>query len=141
VNLSIGALARAGRTNPPTIRYYEQIGLLRPAERRGGGHRTYDEADLRRVTFIRRCRQLGFPIPGVRDLVDLLESADRTCVQARDLARGNLEAVRMKMAELQELEASLAKLVEDCDRQCAGAQGPGCVILDDLAQPRSSCCG
>ena len=103
MNLSIGALARAGRTNPPTIRYYEQIGLLRPADRRDGGHRTYDEADLRRITFIRRCRELGFPIPGVRDLVNLLESADRTCVQARDLARGNLEAVRVKMAELQEL--------------------------------------
>ena len=140
MNLSIGALARAGRTNPPTIRYYEQIGLLRPADRRDGGHRTYDEADLRRITFIRRCRELGFPIPGVRDLVNLLESADRTCVQARDLARGNLEAVRVKMAELQELEASLAKLVDDCDQQCA-AQGSGCVILDDLAQPRSTCCG
>lgn len=138
--LSIGALARAGRTNPPTIRYYEQIGLLRPPERRDGGHRTYDEADLRRVTFIRRCRELGFAIPGVRDLVNLLESADRTCVQARDLARGNLEAVRMKMAELRELEASLAKLVEDCDRQCGGTEATGCVILDDLAQPRSICC-
>ena len=140
MNLSIGALARAGGTNPPTIRYYEQIGLLRPADRRDGGHRTYDEADLRRITFIRRCRELGFPIPGVRDLVNLLESADRTCVQARDLARGNLEAVRVKMAELQELEASLAKLVEDCDRQCA-ADESGCVILEDLAQPRSTCCG
>ena len=88
MNLSIGALARAGRTNPPTIRYYEQIGLLRPADRRDGGHRTYDEADLRRITFIRRCRELGIPIPGVRDLVNLHESADSTCVHARYLARG-----------------------------------------------------
>jgi len=141
MNLSIGALARAGRTNPPTVRYYEQIGLLRHADRRDGGHRTYNEGDLQRITFIRRCRELGFPIPEVRDLVNLLESADRTCVQARDLARGNLDAVRTKMAELRELEASLAKLVEDCDRQCAGTEATGCVILDDLAQPRSGCCG
>lgn len=141
MNLSIGALARAGRTNPPTVRYYEQIGLLRPADRREGGHRTYDDGDLQRITFIRRCRELGFPIPEVRDLVNLLERADRTCVQARDLARGNLDAVRTKMAELRELEASLAKLVDDCDRQCAGTEATGCVILDDLAQPRSSCCG
>lgn len=140
MNLSIGAIARAGRTNPPTIRYYEQIGLLRPADRRDGGHRTYDVTDLARITFIRRCRELGFPIPGVRDLVALLESDDRTCVRARDLARGNLEAVRVKMAELRELETTLARLVEDCDQQCV-AEAAGCVILDDLAQPRSTCCG
>ena len=98
--LSIGALARRSGTTPPTIRYYEEIGLVRRAARRDGGHRTYGDADLKRLTFIRRCRELGFPIDQVRSLVDLLENGDRSCLDARDLARRNLEDVQTKLSEL-----------------------------------------
>ncbi|WP_295190420.1 helix-turn-helix domain-containing protein [uncultured Brevundimonas sp.] len=140
--LSIGALARRSGTTPPTIRYYEEIGLVRRAARRDGGHRTYGDADLKRLTFIRRCRELGFPIDQVRSLVDLLENGDRSCLDARDLARRNLEDVQTKLSELKALEADLAKLVTDCDEACAGGPGPDCVILEDLTQTRaSSCCG
>ena len=60
--LKIGALARVAQTSVPTVRYYEQIGLLPPAARQGGSQRVYAEADVRRLTFIRRCREFGFPI-------------------------------------------------------------------------------
>ncbi len=140
--LSIGALAKRSGTNPPTIRYYEEIGLMRRAARRDGGHRTYGDADLKRLTFIRRCRELGFPIDQVRSLVDLLENGDRSCLDARDLARRNLEDVQTKLSELKALEADLAKLVKDCDAACVGGPGPDCVILEDLTQTRArSCCG
>lgn len=140
--LTIGRLAQRSGTNPPTIRYYEQIGLLKRADRKDGGHRVYGDADLRRLTFIRRCRDFGFPIEQVRSLVDLLENGDRSCVEARDLAQDNLDAVRAKLKDLQALEASLMQLVNDCEAACVGGPGPDCVILEDLSEPRTvSCCG
>lgn len=139
--LSIGRLAERSGTNPPTIRYYEQIGLLKRPDRREGGHRTYGSADLRRLTFIRRCRDFGFPIDQVRSLVDLLENGDRSCVEARDLARDNLSVVRGKLEELRALEASLVQLVSDCETACVGGPGPSCVILEDLAEPGKPSCG
>jgi DNA-binding transcriptional MerR regulator len=138
--LSIGGLAERSGTTPPTIRYYEQIGLLKRADRRDSGHRTYGAADLRRLTFIRRCRDFGFPIEQVRSLVDLLENGDRSCVDARDLARDNLVAVRAKLSELRALEANLAQLVDDCETACVGGPGPSCVILEDLSEPPKSGC-
>ena len=87
--LTIGALADQTGCNVPTIRYYEEIGLLPPARRRPGGHRFYSEADLRRLTFIRRCRDFGFPIEQVRALVELTEASDRDCNEARDLAQAH----------------------------------------------------
>lgn len=140
--LTIGALARRSGTNPPTIRYYEEIGLIRRADRREGGHRTYGTADLKRLTFIRRCREFGFPIEQVRSLVGLVEDDSRSCVEVRDLARDHLDVVRTKLAELRALEDSLTQLVEDCDRACAGGPGPDCVILEDLATATTrGCCG
>lgn len=108
--LTIGGLARRSGTNPPTIRYYEQIGLLKAPDRREGGHRVYGSDDLRRLTFIRRCREFGFPIEQVRSLVDLIENADRSCHEARNLAQENLTAVRQKLKELKALERSLGQL-------------------------------
>lgn len=139
--LSIGALARRSGTNPPTIRYYEQIGLLKAPDRKGGGHRVYGADDLRRLTFIRRCRDFDFPIEQVRSLVDLVENADRSCVEARDLARENLTLVRQKLKELKALESGLAQLVIDCETACVGGPGPSCVILEDLAEPTRKSCG
>lgn len=138
--ISIGALASRSGTNPPTIRYYEEIGLIRPADRGSNGRRTYGEADLKRLTFIRRCREFGFPIEQVRGLVDLVDNADRSCLDARDLARDQLAAVRAKLEELHALEASLERLVLDCEAACAGGPGPECVILEDLAMTRAKGC-
>lgn len=138
--LSIGTLARRSGTTPPTIRYYEQIGLLRRPDRRGGGHRVYGEADLQRLTFIRRCRDFGFPIEQVRELVSVTENADRSCIEVRDLARDQRAAVRARLAELRELEASLGLLVTDCEARCAGGPGPDCIILEDLSGPDGGCC-
>lgn len=139
--LSIGALARRSGTNPPTIRYYEEIGLIRRADRREGGHRTYGSDDLKRLTFIRRCREFGFSIDQVRSLVGVVEDSSRSCTEMRELASGHLADVRAKLEELKALEGSLSQLVDDCDLACAGGPGPDCVILDDLAKhPISGCC-
>ncbi|MDO8913611.1 MAG: helix-turn-helix domain-containing protein [Phenylobacterium sp.] len=140
--LSIGRLAERSGTNPPTIRYYEQIGLLKRPDRREGGHRTYGQTDLTRLTFIRRCREFGFPIEQVRSLVDLLENEDRSCTDARDLARDNLTLVQAKLEALRALETNLIQMVNDCEAVCVGGPGPNCVILEDLSEPsRSKCQG
>jgi DNA-binding transcriptional MerR regulator len=138
--MTIGALATATSCNVPTIRYYEEIGLLPKASRRGG-QRVYGDSDLRRLTFIRRCRDFGFGIEQVRELLALSASSDRDCTAARELAAQHLDDVRGKLKELRGLERSLKSFVEACDAQCAGGPADACVILEDLAAPTSSCCG
>lgn len=135
--LKIGELAERTGTNTPTIRYYEDIGLLPRASRAAGGQRRYGEEDTRRLTFIRRCRDFGFPIEQVRSLVALLNDPARPCRQARDVAQDHLAGVRAKLAELRALERSLAGFVKDCDCACVGGAAADCVVLDDLMQPAS----
>jgi DNA-binding transcriptional MerR regulator len=132
--LRIGALAERTGTNAPTIRYYEEIGLLRPPDRQRGGQRVYGEEDLKRLTFIRRCRQFGFPIEQVRSLVALLDDRSRSCMEARDLAREHLAAVRVKLRDLRALESSIASFLASGETACAGGPGPDCVILEDLCE-------
>jgi DNA-binding transcriptional MerR regulator len=130
----IGALAERTGTNAPTIRYYEEIALLRPADRRSGGQRIYSAEDVKRLTFIRRCRDFGFSIEQVRSLVALVQDRERSCLDARDLAREHLAAVRTKAKELKALERSIARFVASCETLCAGGPGPDCVILEDLGE-------
>jgi DNA-binding transcriptional MerR regulator len=125
--LRIGDLARRTGTTVPTIRYYEQIGLLRPAAR-SGGQRTYDNEDVRRLSFIRRCRDFDFPIDDIRALLTLLHNG-KSCTEARKLAEGRLAELRRRRAELEALEASIASLVTCCAETCDGGAAPDCVIL------------
>jgi DNA-binding transcriptional MerR regulator len=134
-SLRIGALAERVGTNAPTIRYYEEIGLLRSADRRAGGQRAYGEEDVKRLTFIRRCRDFGFSIEQVRSLVALVQDRERSCMEARDLAQEHLAAVRAKLDELKALERSIGGFIATCDASCAGGPGTDCAILDDLARP------
>jgi DNA-binding transcriptional MerR regulator len=147
--LTIGMLATQTKTNVPTIRYYEEIGLLPHAERGSNGHRYYREADLRRLSFIKRCRDFGFPIEQVRELVKLFEDGDRSCLEVREMAQIHLDAVRAKLVEMRQLEASLQSFVESCDDTCSKGPTRNCAIIEDLSaseplrQPKSStsCCG
>jgi DNA-binding transcriptional MerR regulator len=135
MSLRIGGLAERTRTSAPTIRYYEEIGLLPPADRREGGQRCFDESDVKRLTFIRRCREFGFPIEQVRTLAALMTDETRSCTEARDMAQRHLDTVRAKLVELKALERSIAGFVQTCDASCAGGPGPDCTILEDLAAP------
>lgn len=137
-HLRIGDLAEKTGTSAPTIRYYEQIGLLRAAPRQAGNQRVYGRTDVDRLTFIRRCREFDFSIEQVRKLVGLLDNRSSSCLDARELAAAHLEAVRAKMRELRALERSLVGFVADCDAQCVGGPGPDCVILGDLGK-RCAC--
>jgi DNA-binding transcriptional MerR regulator len=135
----IGELAERTRTNPPTIRYYEDIGLLPRPERQGGNQRRYSDEDVRRLTFIRRCRDFGFSIDQVRNLASVTSDSSRSCIEARDIAYAHLLDVRAKLHELQDLERSIARFVATCDAECAGGPGPACSIFDDLASKAPKC--
>src|SRR5689334_15078932 len=100
-DMTIGVLAAAAGCTVPTVRYYEEIALLPEAHRREGGHRVYGDADLRRLTFIRRCRDFGFSIVQIKQLVTL--TPDRDCASARDLVAVHLDEVRRKLKELRAL--------------------------------------
>lgn len=132
--MRIGALAARTGTAVPTIRYYEQIGLLPRADRQAGGQRLYTGDDEERLTFIRRCRDFDFSIAQVRVLVALVRDPTSTCMTARDLAAGHLAAVRLKMRELKALERSLASFVADCETACGGRAGPDCTVLGELSR-------
>ena len=125
--MRIGVLAERTGTSVPTIRYYEEIGLLRPAAR-SGGQRTYDNEDVRRLTFIRRCRDFDFSIEDIRALLSLLHDG-KSCTEARQLAEGRLAELRRRQAELQALEATIASLVTACATTCDGGAASDCVIL------------
>ena len=143
--IRIGALAEMSGCSVPTIRYYEEVGLIPPASRRSSGHRVYDADAVQLLAFIRRCRDFGFTIQQTRALVSLSHGKDRDCVEARDIAQEQLKAVRAKMLELMDLERSLARFVESCNANCLGGAAPKCTILKDLgvtaATGQNGCCG
>lgn len=147
--ISIGVLAQLTGCTVPTIRYYEEIDLLPAGPRTEAGRRVYAEPAVKRLRFIRRCRDFGFSIEQVRELVGLVDEPDRPCVEVRDIASVHLTEVRRKLAELQALETGLSAFVVSCDTACAGGCAVDCTILEDLAQPPevarlfavSSCCG
>jgi DNA-binding transcriptional MerR regulator len=124
--LKIGALAKLTQTTAPTIRYYEKIGLLPRADRQGGGQRRYSDEDVRRLRFIRRCRDFALPIEQVQILMAMMRNGERSCAEARNVAQRHLLAVRARIVELEGLERTIAGLVQGCDAARAIAGGSSC---------------
>lgn len=127
--LTRGAAAKRVGCHGETIRYYERIGLLPPPPRSAGGHRLYGEAHLRRLGFIRRCRDLGFTIDEIRGLLRLADDERGVCFEVRELTLAHLANVRAKIADLSAMEATLAGMVADCE---SGAH-PGCPVIEALS--------
>jgi len=135
VDVTIGTLAERTGCSVPTIRYYEEIGLIPAAKRRPSGHRVYQADSEALLTFIRQCRDFGFPIEQVRELVSLSQSQERDCFETLEIAKAHLTAVRAKMAELRALDRSLSRFVRSCTEMCAGGPAAQCTILKDMATP------
>jgi len=126
--LTIGELSRATGVKVPTIRYYEEIGLLPEVGRSAGGRRLYGPPLRERLRFIRHARDLGFPLDAIRDLLGLSDRTDHPCDEADAIAREQLAAVRARIARLRALEQELARMV-DC-----GAHGTiaDCRVIEVL---------
>lgn len=126
---SIGQLSRRTGVKVPTIRYYEQMGLLAPPERSAGNQRRYGADELDRLSFIRHSRDLGLPIEAIRALLHLSENPDMPCGEAHVIASEHLSSIRRRIERLQRLEAELSRIASCCD---AGHVGE-CEILQTLA--------
>ena len=126
--MNIGEVARRSGLPAKTIRYYADIGLITP-HRRPNGYRDFSESDLHKLGFIGRARALGFAIEDCRDLLALYEDAHRASADVKRIAQERLQHVDAKIAELQQMRATLAHLID----ACAGDARPGCPILADLA--------
>jgi DNA-binding transcriptional MerR regulator len=112
-NVSIGEAADRSGVKIPTIRYWEEIGLLAPP-RSEGKRRVYGSADLKRLAFIRHARELGFEIEAIRTLLSLQDAPDRPCAEADAIARARLSDVEERIASLQALKVELARMIEGC---------------------------
>jgi DNA-binding transcriptional MerR regulator len=112
--LAIGDLARQTSTKVNTIRFYEEIGLLPQALRTASGRRTYTAADVRRLSFIRRGRDLGFSVEEIRSLLALSDQPDKDCGDALVIARQHLYDVEQRISELQNLRDALHAIANSC---------------------------
>ncbi len=111
---SIGKLSDAVGVKVPTIRYYEQIGLLPAAERSSGNQRLYGAQTRERLAFIRHARDLGFTLDAIRELLSLSDRPDLPCAAADNIARRQLQDVRRRIARLQALQDELERMVVQC---------------------------
>jgi Cu(I)-responsive transcriptional regulator len=127
--LTIGDLAKAAETKPVTIRYYEQVGLLPSPPRTGGNYRAYGRGHLNRLRFIRRCRELGFTLEQVRELLALAEQGERDCGAVDRIALEHLKAVERKITDLERLAEELRRI----STQCQGGTIAACRIIEALS--------
>ena len=132
--VTIGTLSARTGCNIETIRYYERIALLPSPPRSPGGNRLYGSEHLKRLTFIRRSRELGFTLDEVRTMLSLVDGGACTCANVQALSAQHLQSVRHKIRDLKKLEKTLAAIVS----QCSGDKVPECPIIEALfAEPAS----
>lgn len=134
-SMTIGTLAKTCDVSAPTIRYYEKIALLPPANRNASDQRRYTSNDIAALTFVRRCRDFGFTIEQTRDLVALSNSTTRGCSHSRDLAADRMAEIRAKVSELKALEKSLKSLVQKCETTCIDGAGTDCASFREMRMP------
>lgn len=127
--MNIGTAAKRTGLPSKTIRYYEEIDLVTP-DRRENGYRDYSEADVNRLAFIHRARNLGFDIESCRKLLALYSDSSRASADVKALAQRHLEEIDDKMRELQAMAATLRDLIHACH----GDQRPDCPIIKELGR-------
>lgn len=127
---AIGEAARRSGVKVPTIRYYEQIGLLPTASRTDGNRRLYDEQDFRRLAFIRHARELGFEVEAIRTLLSLQDRPEQSCAEADSIAKARLVEVDKRIASLNALRTELHKMVQEC----ATGRIADCRVIETLAE-------
>jgi Cu(I)-responsive transcriptional regulator len=132
VAYTIGDLARQTGYAVQTVRYYEQTGLMPEPPRTSGGQRRYTEEHLRRLTFIRHARDLGFEIEDIRSLLDLASEPQQPCASVDAIARAHLSAIDQKIAALQALRKEISDMLANCGQRRVA----DCRIIDTLLNAR-----
>lgn len=135
--MNIGEASRASGVSAKMIRYYEEIGLVPRAARTGAGYRVYSPADIHRLQFIRRARDLGFSVVEIQELLNLWSDRSRRSADVKRLAQAHIAMLEERISDLGEMAATLRTLV----RSCAGDERPDCPILAALDQEDGGCGG
>lgn len=126
--ITIGELSRRTGVNIETIRYFEKVGIVAAPPRTDGGHRIYEDEDVRALGFIKRARELGFTPVEVRAFLNLGGPGTACCSEVRKIATRHLEQVRAKIGDLAKLERLLARTID----HCSGEAVPECAVIDLL---------
>lgn len=127
--MNIGSAAKMSGVSTKMIRYYEQTGLIPKAARQDSGYRDYDTADVHRLRFIRRARDLGFTVEQIGGLLGLWSDRSRASADVKAFALEHIERLREKMAEIEAMVRTLATLADHCH----GDDRPDCPIIEGLA--------
>lgn len=127
--MQIGAAAKASGVTAKMIRHYESIGLIPAADRRDSNYRDYGAAEVHRLGFIRRARDLGFSIEEIRELLQLWSNDQRSNADVRELTLNHIGELERKILALKEMRDTLRHLVHCCD----GGDRPECPIIESLA--------
>lgn len=128
-DVSIGAAARASGVKVPTIRYYEQIGLLPAPARSDARRRMFGPDDLQRLAFIRHARELGFDMEAIATLLALQSDPHGSCAAADVIARTRLAEVERRITALETLRGELRRMVDEC----ANGRVAECRVIETLA--------
>lgn len=113
--IAIGEASRQSGVGIETIRYYEREGIVPKPERASNNRRVYSAHGVGRLRFLKKCRDLGFPLADAKTLLDLSEGDGEDCRSVKELAELHTSNVRAKIAELKRLEAALNELTANCD--------------------------
>ncbi|TDK37258.1 Cu(I)-responsive transcriptional regulator [Rhizobium deserti] len=132
--MNIGQASEASGVSAKMIRYYEEIGLIRPAARTGNNYRVYGEAEVHVLRFIKRARSLGFSLEETETLLKLWQDKSRESAAVRRVATAHIGDLERRIAEMQGMVKTLKHLAH-C---CSGNERPDCPILDDLAGDSSA---
>ena len=135
--MTISEAGKRAGCSPPTIRYYESIGLLAPAERTPKGRRAYGGGDVSRLTLIRRARDFGLSIDQVRQLLGAADGPGDGCAPAAEIIEEQIKATRAKRTELRLLETTLQAMLNRCNATCAPGGADCCSIFEDIAAAES----
>jgi MerR family copper efflux transcriptional regulator len=127
--MNIGQASKATGVSSKMIRYYESVGLIRPADRTDSNYRDFGEREVRELQFIRRARDLGFSVEEIGHLLSLWRDRDRPSREVKLIAERHVADLDARIAEMQAMADSLRTLAH-C---CAGDDRPDCPILTDLA--------
>jgi len=127
--VSIGQMAKAGNCKVQTIRYYEEIGLLKKSKRTEGNQRIYSPSDQERLGFIRHSRELGFSLKQIRQILALNDNPNHTCSEVDQIAQAHLQEVESKIERLQSMRKELKRMIS----QCAGEKVAECHIIKVLS--------
>ena len=128
--IGIGQLAKRGQCRVETVHYYEKIGLMPDPPRTEGGHRIYALEHLKRLSFIRRSRDLGFSIVQIRELLSLIDEPNHYCGEVKAMAITHANEIQKKINDLKRFKTALNQMVEQCKNNKVAAND--CPIIDAL---------